>query len=138
MGYTHYYTQKEDLTNEQWGAFGNTVRQIVKEYEGKVELEVSTSAITIHDAYWESFYVTKTLTTDPAMPKELAGFGFTKTGRADYDKVITACLIALYDIAPNAFVIGSDGTWPQWIDGRILYLKATGKEAVCPFSKVEV
>jgi hypothetical protein len=141
VGYTHYYTQRDNFTNEEWSAFTSTVEKIVKEYEGTLEeFSFNDTHLVIHDQYWESFVITNVRERRPHLPASLDmdGFGFTKTGQAQYDKVVTASLIALKEIMGDKYQIGSDGSWADWMDGRMLYTMATGKEAVCPFTEEEV
>lgn len=138
MGYTHYFTQLENLTDEEWTGFTDEVRKIVSEYEGNIEVTIDSNHVRIDDGYWESFIITKDMKTEQWHPNIPSGFGFTKTGGADYDKAITASLIALHNNAGNKFRINSDGSYEfDWVDGVALYTMATGKDAVNPISADE-
>ena len=55
-------------------------------------------------------------------------FQFTKTAYKPYDEVATACLIVARDyFNKDVLAIHSDGTWPEWSAGALLYMRVLGR-----------
>ena len=127
MGYTHYYSQKRDLTDKEWGeltavtkvilsnlpehslsagGFYKDVPLVIKGWDGTGDPEVGKDAISLNgdsdaDMDHETFLLTRERSDD--------GFSFCKTNRKPYDLAVTAILLVLQEIAPDACEIGSDG-----------------------------
>lgn len=135
MGYTHYFTQLADLTDEEFKNFSNGLSLIANEPDNMCVLTREKDSITLDDLhnYGESMFISKkkSLPTASGIP---SGFNFCKTGHTKYDTVITAALILLHEIAGEKFDISSDGTYQEdWTEGRIYYEAAFSKVAKAPF-----
>lgn len=55
---------------------------------------------------------------------------FCKTAQKPYDVVVVACLIILKHYLDEAFIVDSDGSRPDWIDGLDLAQKYTGLKSL--------
>jgi NOL1/NOP2/fmu family ribosome biogenesis protein len=124
MGYTHYWTIKEELTPAQFKEWTEGVKVIVETateagialgnglgfdapnndetlvaFNGVVEGGHETFSIRIGDE----------------------GFDFCKTAQKPYDAVVTASLIHAKKIFGDAIEISSDGSWLDWQSGQVLY-----------------
>ena len=120
MGYTHYFPQTRDFTNDEWSEIVDFTKTLVKEHrnilanamgEAGTEPEVTSDHISlngIEDASHETFEITR---------KHNIGFNFTKTARKEYDDVVVAILVYVHRIAPGALEISSDGDVEDWAAG---------------------
>jgi hypothetical protein len=124
MGYTHYWTIKEELTREKFIEWAEGVKEIVETaVEGGIALgnglgddapELADNLVVFNGAGnlgVETFGITI----------DDEGFDFCKTGGAPYDAAVTASLIHFKKIFGDAVEIKSDGNWDDWSDGRVLY-----------------
>jgi len=158
MGYTHYWTQPRDLTPEEMGDIGASVRKIIATAtdgrkvldgyrgtpgvplqiaggDGEGPPQITKEVISINgkgpDLDHEAFYLPakRELPYDGADPSRL-GWAFCKTARKPYDIVVTACLT--YLAAAYDFEVGSDGDVDDWDDGVKLAEEALGREFANP------
>jgi hypothetical protein len=124
MGYTHYWTIKEELTREKFIEWAEGVKAIVETaVEGGIALgnglgddapELAENLVVFNGAGNQGVE-TFGITIDDE------GFDFCKTGGAPYDAAVTASLIHFKKIFGDAVEIKSDGNWDNWSDGRVLY-----------------
>lgn len=146
MGFTHYFTQKRDFTETEWRAVRLAARRIldacqdialVYEYDcaNRPPL-VDDEQIRFNgagDEGHETFLVTRK-TPPLAYPGATSGFRFCKTARKPYDLTVCLVLLAIYQLAPNAMDISSDGDWDvEWRDARLTYPDIFGVEPAAPF-----
>ena len=132
MGYTHYYKGQVNIDE----ALISDVKAIIKKSkiaicdgmgEGKPEL-VPGELIRFNGDMskgedYEGFEVKAEYNRD-----------FCKTNRYPYDAVVTATLIRIAHLN-DEFEVKSDGYWDSdWADGRELYKRTFGEEAVKPDS----
>ena len=124
MGYTHYWTIKEELPREKFIEWAEGVKAIVETaIEGGIRIgnglgedasELSDSLIAFNgvgNGGHETF----------AISFDDNGFDFCKTAEKPYDLAVTASLIHFKRIFGDAVELKSDGTWDDWSDGRVLY-----------------
>jgi hypothetical protein len=124
MGYTHYWTIKEELPREKFTKWTEGVKVIVETAIeagirlgnglGKDTPEISDTLIVFngvgafsHESFGVSF--------------DDVGFDFCKTAAKPYDAVVTASLIHAKKIFGDAIEITSDGEWFEWEGGQLLY-----------------
>lgn len=132
MGYTHYYTQKRYLTEDEWTAFTAATLAIIGAYGERLSRDgddeelgplIGSEVVMFNGmpgAECEPFEVVR----------EKTGFQFVKTRDEPYDAPVTACLAAMAVIAPGAFDIGTDGNSADWKPGLSLARKACPSLAI--------
>jgi hypothetical protein len=116
MGYSHYYDQKRSLTTKEWNDLVDATHLIifnakedgivVKNGMGEKSPDITAKEIVLNgDASmgldYETFAINK--------KKGERTFGFCKTNRNPYDKVVVSILNYLKINLPDAFDISSDG-----------------------------
>lgn len=124
MGYTHYWTIKEELPREKFIEWAEGVKVIVETAVeagiplgnglGEDKPEISDNVIVFNGVGaggHESFGI--------SIDDE--GFDFCKTAAKPYDAVVTATLIHAKKIFGAAIEIKSDGEWAEWEGGQLLY-----------------
>lgn len=133
MGYTHYWTQKRDLTTDEMGDFSSVVRRIIAASTvpicggngtGKPTLNkniVSLNGQGPNDDH-ESFVIRQKIEPD--------AWEFCKTARKPYDAVVIASLTVL--AADYGFEVASDGDVDEWEEGVTLAEAATGRQFANP------
>lgn len=124
MGYTHFLTQKRDLTDDEWTQLRVAAHQIFYTARaqgiqlagplGEIEDGIMISDDTISfnglagEAH-ETCTVERYMPDDPDLYSDGGGFfSFCKTARKPYDAAVIAILRAAKDAAPDAFTISSD------------------------------
>tara|TARA_R110000824_G_scaffold8858_1_gene40219 strand:+ start:742 stop:1197 length:456 start_codon:yes stop_codon:yes gene_type:complete len=132
MGYTHYFTQTKDFSDDQWSkirAVANTLLRkaghIDRSTKYDQKLFITKDAVRfngIGDEGHETFYLKKKL-----RPTEWESAGncfekgeeyqFCKTAYKDYDKYVVAMLCMINYLAPDVCRIESDGDKEEWKDG---------------------
>lgn len=143
MGYTHYWTQTRDLTEQEFGDFVGSARRIIAAAEGKptdsanggytspVQIcnwdgkgkpELTKNKLSLNgngpDLDHESFVINRVIDSD--------AWSFCKTARKPYDVVVVALLIILAQ--DYGFEVSSDGDVEDWEAGEKLVAEALGKE----------
>jgi hypothetical protein len=131
MGYTHYWRQSEDFTDDQWSAICKDTRKILTycrkqgiaiQYEcddTRIRSCVTKSEIHFNGAGsdgCETFYI------QFGNPRD---FNFCKTERRPYDLAVCLCLLRISHHC-SAFSISSDGKWDtetEWGYVRETYAK---------------
>jgi NOL1/NOP2/fmu family ribosome biogenesis protein len=124
MGYTHYWTIKEELTPAQFKEWTEGVKVIVETaIEAGIQLgnglgfdapnieETLVAFNGVGEGGHETFGI--------RLGDE--GFDFCKTAEKSYDAVVTASLIHAKKIFGDAIEIKSDGDWDDWATGKVLY-----------------
>lgn len=131
MGYTHYYEQKRSFTDAEWSLIVKGWRLISKEakhyLDDKSNLDSAHAKHKLVDPYFdingigdeahENFVLFKYLEHPRDLRNPVNGSGFVKTARKKYDRYVVALLILINNVAPNAFVVRSDGFLDDWFDG---------------------
>ncbi len=130
MGYTQYFPQQRDFTNDEWNTILTFAKSLFKDQKlvlanGMGDLDskpvANKSQISfngIGDESHETFYLTKKRTPD---------FNFTKTAQKEYDSSVVAMLTYIHHIAPDALSISSDGdTMMDFEKGIALAKKISG------------
>lgn len=131
MGYTHYWTQKRDMTREEWaelveGAMSIAAGAILsgvaicREYTEPMQLaDMDGNRICFNgsgDDGHETFLLTR--------KRDKENWNFCKTARKPYDDVVTAILAYLDSIHGDKWVITSDGRTADWARGVEIARKA--------------
>lgn len=124
MGYTHYWTIKEELTPARFREWTDGVKIIVETaIEAGIPVGngfgVDAPAIDEYlvalNGVGEGGHETFGIAFDDL------GFDFCKTAQKPYDAVVTASLIHAKVIFGKDIDIKSDGEWSDWEGGRLLY-----------------
>lgn len=132
MGYTHYFTQKKQPTDEQWQALKEKVTEVYNTMQkqrtptgsiivcnglGEVQIRQAQGlfieqgqSICFNGAAklrqdHEPFYLTQ---------KRNKNFDFCKTAEKPYDFMVVAVLILADYYCPNCYNISSDGSKDDW------------------------
>jgi hypothetical protein len=121
MGYTHYFPQQRDFTDNEWDKTRRAMSQIhhhaafkynvvLKGWNGTSLVECNDKTIAFNgDAKTgddhETFRIHKEHNPD---------FNFCKTAYKPYDLVVCALLAFINHIAPDALDIRSDGDEEDW------------------------
>ena len=124
MGYTHYWTIKQEITPAQFKEWTEGVKVIV---ETAIEAGIPLG----NGLGFDAPNIDETLvalngvgaggheTFGIRLGDE--GFDFCKTAEKPYDAVVTASLIHAKKIFGDAIEIKSDGNWDDWDSGKVLY-----------------
>lgn len=141
MGYTHYWTQKRDVTAVTWALICADVRKLIEnmpattdvaggnyktdllqigaEFDSNEPAVVDADEIRFNglgDLGHETFAMTRK--RPPARPGETTrGFEFCKTDRKPYDLVVCAVLLVVEQRSGHAFRFGApddDGDADDW------------------------
>jgi hypothetical protein len=140
MGYTHYWDYRREITDSEWKKIVERFRRIeaalksnkwgiaptgyflLTGRDGTGQPQVTDEYIAFNGDYntgedYETF----------ALDKKGQGFAFCKTGwdsasKKRYDQAVTAMLVSVAEIAPNALCIKSDGNigGDDWEPGKSL------------------
>lgn len=146
MGYTHYFTQRRELTEEEWSQLCAVTRTIIAQSGvsirngwGEGEPEISPDRIALNgdedkDEAYETFSLTRQIDKDNLSYYEGDGggwFDFCKTQYRPYDVVVCAVLLAVTEIAPGAYSVSSDGNMQgeDWQPARELLKSLAPKPA---------
>jgi hypothetical protein len=124
VGYTHYWTIKQEITPAQFKEWTEGVKVIV---ETAIEAGIPLG----NGLGFDAPNIDETLvalngvgaggheTFGIRLGDE--GFDFCKTAEKPYDAVVTASLIHAKKIFGDAIEIKSDGNWDDWDSGKVLY-----------------
>lgn len=131
MGYTHYYEQKRSFTDAEWSIIVKGWQLISK--EAKIYVDDQSNLDSAHakhklvDPYFningkgkeahENFVLYKNLEHISGLRDAVRNINFVKTARKKYDRYVVALLLLINNVAPNAFVVKSDGYLDEWFDG---------------------
>jgi len=112
-GYTHYWNQKRDFTDQEWKKILLRAKSIIKKAteqgialasgDGNGKPELTPEYISLNgagDESYESFSLGKKLHDE---------FNFTKTNERPYDPVVVSLLAMIKKVAKDAVDISSDG-----------------------------
>jgi hypothetical protein len=130
MGYTHYFTIKEEPPKEMQDKVLRAAKAIVGYAKTELGLAIDDLSGTIININgtppedYETFYVDFT---------EL-GFGFCKTNLRPYDQVVVAILMAMDTIMGDYVDVSSDGHSKDWQAGQALACEALGTAIDLPSS----
>jgi hypothetical protein len=130
MGYTHYFTIKEEPPKEMQDKVLRAAKAIVDYAKTELGLAIDDLSDTIININgtppedYETFYVDFT---------EL-GFGFCKTNLRPYDQVVVAILMAMDTIMGDYVDVSSDGHSKDWQAGQALACEALGTAIDLPSS----
>lgn len=120
MGYTHYYEQKRSFTDAEWSIIVKGWKLISKEAKIYVDDQSELAGPRLKQYFdingfgddgHENFVLEKEKGFHDIQ------FSFVKTARKKYDRYVVALLLLINNVAPNAFVVKSDGYLDEWFDG---------------------
>lgn len=130
MGYTHYFTQKKQPTDEQWHQLCQQVTVVVKlirkmpEYRFSVCDGLGEKKIRLVEELFTDNGRTIAFNGDARLgldhetfllsQKCDTSFNFCKTARKPYDFLVTAILILVNHHCPDCYRICSDGEKQEW------------------------
>lgn len=130
MGYTHYWTQLRDLTDEEWADALEHVAAILKdvEFEQSIPLADMEGKARTKPEFTDKFIAFngvgedshETFKINRRMTKEWEGgrlgADFCKTARKPYDLAVTACL-SYFSSVVESHDVSSDGDGEDWLAG---------------------
>ena len=120
MGYTHYWTIKNAISQNSWDKIIDEVKPILEANKDIIRLEYDASEPAICDANCIRF---NGIEDDGHETFQLrlhrVGFNFCKTARKPYDKVVVEVLKKVKEIVPNWITLSSDGDGE--IDGKPIF-----------------
>jgi len=141
MGYTHYWTSKE-VSKEQFAEFVSVCKKlrgklpkttntaggyylsdsvVIKGWDGTGKPQFDQKGVGFNgDAADDLDHETFLITPEPRD-------SFCKTARKPYDLLVTACLIAAYEILK--YDVSSDGKMTDWKAAFDYYKEVTGVES---------
>jgi hypothetical protein len=126
MGYTHYWTHRARLTNEEWKTAIVDINAIIT--TSQVPLDATPNKIFLNgigDDAHETFSITQNRAPlETWQQPSQRGWDFCKTARKPYDIVVTASLIYLSSVHPKKFEVTSDGVTQDWEAGLALAKQA--------------
>jgi len=122
MGYTHYWSHKEDFSPSEWQTIRLKTRALLHYTKAAIRLEFDSHLAALVDEHeiifngvgddgHETFHVTRLRRSLMSHEQEINGarFGFCKTACKPYDEVVLAILMYMSDRFPRKFEISSDG-----------------------------
>ncbi len=134
MGYTHYFDQQRDFTDDEWEHIGRLFKMILDEarkthtielqleYNDPAPIQVDDTSIRfngVEDDGHETFYIQK---------EHMKEYNFCKTARKPYDLAVCLMLIIANEHANGALKIGTDGDWDdEWMEARGIYYAFMGR-----------
>jgi hypothetical protein len=151
MGYTHYWRQTKDLTEDEWDNVRQVAKTILKDNHGVIldneptdsqNLSITYDSILFNgrgDDSHETFYLTRKQRPkyDYESDEEFAkgAFEFCKTAQKPYDKYVVAMLIAITQIT-DSITVSSDGDQSDWLEGMQLYVeRCTSNDTLNDYAK---
>jgi hypothetical protein len=129
MGYTHYWSQKRELTAQEWSKARAAVEFITRHCREKgIEVSCTTSPQVIRlDGPCETFLVQRVpVIRHWVSDNTTRHFGFCKTRQMPYDLAVCMSLLAFQET--GAFEVTSDGGDAEWADARQQYAELMGDE----------
>lgn len=129
MGYTHYFTQRQLCTAEQWEnitrAFKEVITiQLVQGDPLPIQEEhnvFNPPVITDREIYFNGIgkHGYESFVLESLNYEELSTYSsnFCKTNNYPYDVAVTVVLILAHHFAPDVWDIRSDGDADDWADG---------------------
>lgn len=143
MGYTHYWTIKQDLDtpddngNIKWHQFVKEAKQILEKFELTHPATLAnglgdklgdyicdTDKGIIFNGYQDLSHETFLFT------HEQVEFEFCKTAQKPYDIAVTAILLLAKDLFGGSVSLKSDGYVYEWEDGKNLFAIALGRQPI--------
>lgn len=120
MGYTHYYTQHRNFTDDEWAAVCADAKKLMQftsvpiqwDEDVEKEPEIGGEVIRFNGAGEDghkTFFITRNTT--------VSKFNFCKTAGKPYDEVVCAVLAIVDYHARGVLEIGSDGDLEDWEPG---------------------
>ncbi len=149
MGYTHYWRQHRDLSQEEWTKITEVVKVLfanlpeyaagerlsLGDWEGDQEIGpiINDERIIFNGApeplEHETFQLNRTkrnLYSYESTNESESVFDFCKTAHKPYDIVVCAVLIVTNTKYPDAWTITSDGTKSHWLPAYEWVCKTLG------------
>lgn len=145
MGYTHYWSLRGDVSEEEWRellpdidrivSLGATLRSLSLAITAKFILAPGTSG---SPRATRTFYEINGVDEDEHEPFTLPlGNGFCKTAGKPYDVVVTAILAFLKTRLGDRLSVRSDGNEKDWKEGLLLAAACHGETVPWPVDRVD-
>lgn len=131
MGYTHYFTLKKTVSNQQWDNFKKDANIIIEHIQNHMGIVLKTNdnnGIILNnerlnlngddtcDLDYETFL----------LDKYYPHFNFCKTGQRPYDLAVCSLLLLAHEHMPYHYDISSDGGFEDWKDAMKLNAEILG------------
>lgn len=127
MGYTHYWNLARTITIEEMAQIAKDAEAIILASELPIGSWDGSGAPELTDRRVSFNGLGENAHETFALDRIKTGFRFCKTARKPYDVVVTATLLAAKDILKGTIALSSDGDTVDWIAGRALAERATGR-----------
>jgi hypothetical protein len=131
MGYTHYWTQRRDFSDQEWADACKNIEAITdlaqargiklgEEYNeprkaplfGPDHLQFNGAGEQGHETFW----ITRVMGREPRYAGDNPAWAFCKTAHKPYDRAVTAALCYLETVA-KTHAVTSDGEPEEWEPG---------------------
>lgn len=128
MGYTHYWYQRRDFTQGEWGQICEAAAALLPHAPVCLEYDEPNQPPAIdgeciafngrRDAGHETFYMTRKRRDlreyERGLDNSEGAFNFCKTAQKPYDSAVCAILAVAAQVAPDAITVRSDGDYTDW------------------------
>lgn len=152
MGYTHYYSQKTDCPREQWQEIIEKTRHLFSFLDlNKFPVSLGNCAGTpgtkpllsdwsirfngIHPFICETFSLSRLKDLENAIltgDNNEYAFECCKTRQMPYDLVVCTVLLIANSVAPDVWLIQSDGEYSDWQPAIVLYTRVFKSLPILP------
>ncbi len=133
MGYTHYWEQTRNFTNDEWISIRGFALGLFKELPGVLGDSRGDGGKPEATLMWVAFNgIGEEAHESFVINKESSGFDFCKTAEKHYDIAVVAVLCYINHIAGDALIITSDGLVNDWKAGCELGSKVSGVDLEVP------
>ena len=124
MGYTHYYRQQRDYTEQEWDRLIEATKKIfayceqngiILENDSPLS-ERGIAPIADENMIWFNGQESSGLSHESFVLSQTKGddFSFCKTAQKPYDNAVCMVLLSSHSIAPEVLEISSDGEFEEW------------------------
>ena len=138
MGYSHYWTKKDSISDDSWNKICALFRAILEKNPGIIQYESDTAKPPQIGSSVIRFNGIGELGCETfEFSRERVGFDFCKTSQKPYDIFVVSVLILVNRFEPMAYDIESDGSMEDWEAGRQLVSSVLGRETFLPLGVYE-
>ena len=104
MGYTNYWHQHDNISNEDWKLIKNEYKDYIQKIAGKNIIDSSTEDEIIFNGSCETFVFTRYAKTKPDYAGQDSSLHYCKTKQCLYDIFVWYLLVYINRICPNVSI----------------------------------
>jgi|TARA_R110000796_G_scaffold100573_1_gene209241 hypothetical protein len=104
MGYTNYWHQHDNISNEDWKLIKNEYHNYVQEIAGDKIVDSSTEDTISFDGGYEPFVFSRYAKTKPDYAGQDSSLHYCKTKQCLYDIFVWYLLVYINRICPNVSI----------------------------------